>query len=215
MKNILLFFLLLSLSAYSQTDSITFKYYVLDKDLSLICKLNDIQYIRLSCSDEKAKNKKFLISFDEYLNGEKVSEDTTYLNCVDQIYEFKVGNDVYRYPFNNGLKMTFDQKDSIFEIRLAGILQKDTFKMFVDYPAVNFDKYFAGDVNYSLRSINCSHNHEIKIQLNKLSPVLAYTPPFENGMGVGSWCLLGMEEVDKWFQKFNVNHYYIINFKVE
>ena len=79
-------------------------------------------------------------------------------------------------------------------------------------------KKFKGNENYSLRDLNCSSSHEIKVPIDKVFPILSYTPPFkseESANSIGSYCMLGMEKVDKWFDKFKVKHYYIINIKIQ
>jgi len=206
---------MISIGAYSQTDSTTIHFFYLEKDLSLISELNNIQYLGLSCSDIKMKGKRFLFSFDEYKNGKKINQDTSNLFCKEQRIPFVMGKDTNYLVMNFCDKKSFHQEDSIIKIRFVGKLQKDTFKLLIDYPSIQLSNTFIGNEDYSFREITCSSNHDIKLKINTLTPILAYTPPFEVGSGVGSYCLLGMEKIDSWFEKFKVRHYYIINLKIE
>jgi len=223
MKKILFFsFLLISMTAFPQKDSTLIKFYYLNnKDLSIICELNNIQYIGISCSDLSMRGKKFLLSFDEYENGKKIKEDTTGLTCKSIKIPFIIGKDTIDYTFNDCKEAIFSEKDSVYKITFAGKLDKDTFKLVIAYSnGAESYKRFLGNANYSLRTVICTPNNEVKIKLNTLTPILAYTLPFDientgSSYSIGSYCILGMENVDTWHTKFKVKHYYIINLKIE
>jgi len=217
MKIIFIFltFMLSAIAALSQSDSACINFNYLDKDLSLISELSDIQYIGISCTDTNMHGKKFLLSFDEYLNGKKIMEDTSQLICKVEKIPFIMGKDTVYEIFDLCSRMKFHNDDSIFKIRFAGRLLKDTFKLIMDYGGVKLYKLFTGDEKYSLRLISCATGNETKIKLNQLTPLLAYTPPFETTGGAASYCILGMEKIDDWFTKFKVKHYYVVNIKIE
>ena len=46
-------------------------------------------------------------------------------------------------------------------------------------------------------------------------PILAYTPPFNTGTEVRSYCILGEEDVLDWYDKFNVKHYYVFYVEIK
>ncbi|MDU1891903.1 MAG: hypothetical protein E6767_14545 [Dysgonomonas sp.] len=211
-----LLFLFIFSTLSAQSDSTTISFFYLERDQALLNKLNDIQYIGISCKDKDMKGKRFILSIDEYKEGIKTSIDTTNMKCKDDTIQINAGDKIINYIINFCDKMSFSQDSEEFKIRLAGKLQEDSLKLIIDYEAISMTNKLYGKDSYSLRDISCSPDSEIRVPLYQKYPLLAYTPPFETGSGgLDSYCLLGMEEVDKWFEKFNVKHYYIINLKIE
>jgi hypothetical protein len=158
--------------------------------------------------------KRFLLSFDEYLNGKKIMEDTSLLICKDDTIKFMRDSVEFGYEiFNFCNDMTFLEEDSVYRMRFAGKLTADSFKLAI-YGCVNFTRKLAGKENYSFRPVICTN--DLRFPINQLTPLLAYTSPFEtDAKGSGSFCILGTEKVETWFEKFKVKHYYIINLKIE
>ena len=169
MKNLLLIIsLMISIGVYSQNDSTTIHFFNLEKDLSLISELNNIQYLGLSCSDLKMRGKRFLFSFDEYKNGKKTNQDTSNLVCKEQRIPVVMGKDTNYLVINFCDKKSFHREDSIIKIRFVGKLQKDTFKLLIDYPSIRLSNTFIGNENYSFREITCSSNHDMKLKVMKI-----------------------------------------------
>jgi len=105
-------------------------------------------------------------------------------------------------------------RDSLM-ITLSGIFKNDVFKLNIKYPGVGLSKELKGKKDYLLReAISCS-NSKIKIPINKEYPILAYTPPFDTGSSVQSYCILGEEKVENWYEKFKVKHYYAIYLEIK
>lgn len=216
MKQVLLFaFVLNAFAALCQHDTTTIKFCYLEKELSLISKLSNIQYIAFECSDTNMRGRKFVIAFDEYENGKIIRSDESNLNCKTDTIPMIVGKDTMLYILDECEKITFMNEDTTYKIRFAGKWQNEKFKLTLDYPAISKTQELNGGENYSLRAINCSAEGTLKIPLNKLTPVLAYTPPFDVGNNAGDYCILGTEDVKDWYKKFKVKHYYIICLRVQ
>ena len=92
---------------------------------------------------------------------------------------------------------------------IAGLWNKNNFKLYIRYPGVSFTHILKGKRNYSLRPANPCSESELKVPINTEYPILAYTPPFDTGAGLFSYCLLGEEDVLNWYEKFNMKHYYV------
>jgi hypothetical protein len=205
---------LIAARAYSQQDSTTIKFKYLGNELSIIADLSDIQYVEAICSDTNMHGKRFMLSFEEYLNGKKINENNSLMDTTDHTIPYVVGNDSIYKTDNIADNLIFDEHDSIHKIIFAGKLQNDTFRMKIEC-GLEVDYKMTGDKNYSLRDINFSGNEGIRVAINKLTPIVAYSPPLENSEGDKYYCILGSEKVDIWYEKFKLKHYYIINLKIE
>ena len=72
-----------------------------------------------------------------------------------------------------------------------------------------------GKNNYSLRKVNSCSDNNMKVPINIEYPILAYTPPFDTGSNIQSYCLLGEENINDWYDKFNVKHFYVIYLEIK
>ncbi|MBK7570742.1 MAG: hypothetical protein IPI10_03640 [Bacteroidetes bacterium] len=211
----LLTFLLLSISALAQNDSTTLHFqYTSSSELAISNELNGIQYISIVSRDTLMHDKQFLLSMKEYKNGKQITEDHFGLNGKVQNIPIINGTDTSYYTFNPSDKVKFPTTDSIFAIQVAGRLEEKDFLLKVNYPGIRFTRTLKGNSAYSLREVQCSADHDLKIPINSTVPVLAYTLPFETGQGGNFYCILGSEEVEKWYTKFKVKHYYVFFIEV-
>lgn len=204
-----------SFEAFCQHDSTTIRFAYLDKDLSMISELSNIQYIAIECSDKKMQGKKFMMVLDEYENGKRIRRDASDLSCKTDTFKMLVGKDTMYHLFDGCQSITFRPEDTVYKIRFAGKLQNNVFKLTEANPGLSRTHILKGTEDYSLRSMDCSTEGILTIALSTLTPVIAYTPPFEAGNKVGDYCILGTEDVQNWFKKFGVKHYYVFNLKIE
>ncbi len=196
-------------------DSTRLAFTYLDRELSLISDLNNIQYISFVCKDKRAKGKKFLFLIEEYKNGIKLPADSTGLLCEEVIYPMEVNGKTVNYRVSPCHGKMFMENDTSFTVSLAGKLEADTFKLIIAYPSTRVTKKLIGDSEYSLRTISCDANDQVTIPFSKITPVFAYTPPFNTGSGLGHYCILGTSQCDNWYQEFGIKHYYIISLLIE
>jgi hypothetical protein len=214
-KLIALLFVVVSIEAFCQHDSTTLRFTYLQEDLAMISALSDIQYIAIECLDKKMRGKKFMMVLDEYENGKRIHRDASNLACKLDTFRMLVGKDTVYHLVDGCQRITFSTEDSIYKIRFAGRLQGGVFKLTEANPGLSQTHTLKGTEDYSLRPVDCSCEGERTIPLRTLTPVIAYTPPFEAGDTIGDYCILGTEDAQNWFKKFGVKHYYIFNLKIE
>lgn len=196
-------------------DSTKLEFTHLNRELSLISDLNNIQYVGFVCKDKKAKGKNFLFLVEEYKNGIKLPTDSIDLLCEEVIYPMEINGKTVNYRFNSCNGKMFMENDTSFIVSLAGKLEADTFKLLIDYPGVRIEKKLTGNNEYSLRPIFFDTNNQTTIPFSKITPVFAYTPPFNIDSGLGYYCILGTSECNNWYQEFGIKHYYIISLLIE
>lgn len=205
----------ISISLFGQSDSTSIKIEYLDADMTLINELNDIQFIGLKCTDQKMKGKKFLLTFQEYENGKKIVDDSSGFICEDRTIPMYVGSDTLYYLYNTCSGSTFQSGDSVLKIKFAGKLQGTRFKLLIAwYPGSELNKSLKGNSDYSLRTLDYSGNNEMKVRLNTITPILAYTLPYEFGKGAKEYCIMDGTPVEDWYSKYNIKHFYIISLKI-
>ncbi|WP_282917980.1 hypothetical protein [Porphyromonas macacae] len=208
-------FLLFTGVLRGQNDSTTLKLIYLNRELSLLNDLNNIQYTGFECRDSLAKGKRFLLLLEEYRDGHKIFSDTASLNCKEEVIPMNVGGKTMSYLYNPCERMSFLEEADSFIVALAGKLEGDRFKLLVSYPSMTMKKDLKGGSEYSLRSISCDADDNMRVPFNRLTPVFAYTPPFQTEQGMGSYCILGTEKVEDWYERFKVSHYYVISLLIE
>ncbi|PDP70731.1 hypothetical protein [Tannerella forsythia] len=207
---IIVFLLLSATAGMAQNDSISIRFISLNRDLTLLNRLNNIQYTGFTCTDTLAHGKQFLLYTEEYENGEKVRPDSTDLECKEQRIPMEVNGKTIEYLYDPCRYRTFLPGDSVFRVALAGKLEADTFRLLMDYPAICLTKKLRGNADYSLRTISCDDDESMKLPVNKLTPVFAYTPPYDTGKGMASYCILDAGNARERYATFGIKHYYII-----
>ncbi|MEY2829840.1 MAG: hypothetical protein RIQ33_1698 [Bacteroidota bacterium] len=213
--NLFIFFILLSLAAKAKSDSATVFFTYPNEETMLLNQLNDIKYINIICKDKKAKGCHFFLSVDEYKNGKLNKLDKYSDTCIPETIMFLVGKDTVREKIDLCDKITFGEKDSVFKITIAGKLNGRKFRMIQNFPAMSTEVELKAKNDFTLKEINCINDGEMKMALNQTTAILSFSPPFKSESGsASSYCILGTEEVNKWYQKFKVKHYYIINLKI-
>jgi len=208
MKSILLTLVLIFpvIAAFAQTDSTTIYYRGIDNDnIRTICNLSDIQIEKIFCKDTLLRGKVFNVIIKEFKKGKIRSVKN--LNIDKLIERYKMINITDKVGFGNST-------DSL-TLSFAGILKEKIFKLKIDYPGIGFKQELKGQSNYLLRVANSCSDNKIRIPINTEYPILAYTPPFDTGTGIKSYCMLGEENVLDWFNKFKIKHYYIIYLEIK
>jgi hypothetical protein len=211
MKKLFLVLTVLSnvLAGFAQTDS-TFIYtkHIEDKDLMNICELTDIQIQKIYCEDTLLKGKVFNIVIKEFKKGKINSTFNININSQKQRFPIVMNGDTVFYEINFAEKAGFGDATKSVTVTFAGILKKDKFKLKIGYPGLNTMVELKGKSNYSLRIANSCSSNKMKVPINTEYPILAYSPPFDTGSNMQSYCLLGEENIHEWYKKFKVKHYY-------
>lgn len=219
MKTILTsFFLLLTVTFYAQTDSTKIKFtYLEDNDLREIIDLLDIQFLSFHCYDTLMRDKKFFVTISEYKSGNIVTKDTLNGDCDEQVYEMQIGDKLVNLHINTCEKITFLPENNSHSIKLIGKLDEQNLKLKIRHPGVINQKILTGNKNYKLRPINeCDNKGYLQVPINKEIPIITYAPPAPSVSGqVNSYCILGEEDVNNWYKKFKIEHYYVIGLIIE
>ena len=212
MKKIFMILTVLSnvLTGLSQMDS-TFIYskHIEDKDLINICELSDIQIQKIYCEDTLLKGKVFNFLIKEFKKGKISSTFNLNINSK-KTFSIVRNRDTMFYEINFADQAGFGDSTKSLTITFAGILKKDKFKLKIGYPGLNTFVELKGKSNYSLRIANSCSSSKMKVPINTEYPILAYSPPFDSGSNMQSYCLLGEENIHDWYKKFKVKHYYAI-----
>ncbi len=202
-------------SLRAQQDSTTLHFSYADREQTLINRLNDIQYLKLTCTDTLMRGKRFLLLIEEYRNGQKIMADSTNLKCEEEVMEIKSGEKTFLYHLNTCDKMKFDDDADSFSLSLAGKLTGSDFTLLADYPGIQSQHELKGTDTYSLRTLFCDADERMRVPVGILSPILAYTPPFRLEQGGASYCVLGTQSHRDWHNRFGVEHYYIFSLLIE
>ncbi|HSH52653.1 MAG TPA: hypothetical protein VK982_13090 [Bacteroidales bacterium] len=217
MKRILLTltFIISTLVSFSQTDSTKIYYKnIEDRNLRTICDLSDIQIEKIFCNDTLLRGKVFNVIIKELKKGKVNSTKNLNISAEKQQIPMVVNGDTLIYEIDYTDKTGFGNSTESLTLTFAGILKKDKFKLKIEYPGLGITQELNGKENYSLRAINSSSDN-IKVPVNNEFPILAYTPPFDTGTGLNSYCMLEEESVLDWYEKFKVKHYYVIYLEIK
>ncbi|MEI6880856.1 MAG: hypothetical protein WCK82_05970 [Bacteroidota bacterium] len=209
-------FLVIPILLFSQVDSteIYFKS-IENEDLKTICDLSDIQITKIICKDTLLKNKVFNLVFKEYKKGKITSVENLNISNFEQRIPFIVNGDTMIYVINMVEKAGFGEGTDSLVISLAGIYKDNIFKLNIQYPGLTISKNLKGKKDYQLREVYSCFDSKIKIPIKKEYPILAYTPPFDTGSSLKSYCMLGDEKVELWYEKFKLKHYYAIYIEIK
>lgn len=208
-----LFLQLLAFSSHAQVDSTFIEIHYSDEDLRIINELNGVHFVKLICTDTNMHGSVFRISADEYTKGVK-KKGNLWPKCgIQKIYMSK--DSLYYQPMDFCSRATFNSPDSSYKIVIAGKAEQDSVQLYVQNYGIIVQQMILGGDYFDLRALDCSTDNKIKIHKGELTPVLAYTP-FSNKAGsVGSFCILGLQNVDKWYEAFDIEHYYVFNLLIE
>ena len=219
MKKIILligFFILPAISIFSQTDSTTIYYRGIENDdLRSVCRLTGIQMQKIFCKDTLLRGKVFNIIIKEYKKGKVCSEKNLNLNAEKQRIPMEIDGKLYSYIIDYVDKAGFGESTDSLTVTFAGLWNQNQFKLSIEHPGISVSYVLKGKADYSLRPANPCSDDELEVPINTQYPILAYTPPFDTGSGLQSYCLLGEEDVRDWYEKFKVKHYYVIYVEIK
>ena len=218
MKSILLTLVLIfpAIITFAQTDSTTIYYRGIDNnELRNICDLSDIQIEKIFCKDTLLRGKVFNVIIKEFKKGKVNYTKNFNITAEKQRIPMVMNGDTLIYEIDYTDKTGFGNSTDSLTLTFAGILKKDKFRLKINYPGLSFSQELKGQNNYSLRAVNSCSGNKMKIPINTEYPIVAYTPPFDTGSGIKSYCMLGEENVLNWFDKFKVKHYYVIYLEIK
>lgn len=205
-----------SFFVFSQTDSTTIYFkYIEDKNLINICDLAEIQIENIFCEDTLLRGKVFNVIIREFKKGKINSEKDLNITAEKQRVPFVMNGDTIIYELDFTDKTGFGNSTQSLTLTFSGIFKKNEFKLKIGYPGLSVIHKLKGEDNYSLRPAYPSFDNKMKIPVNKAYPILAYTPPFDTGSEIQSYCMLGKENVLDWYDKFKVKHYYVIYLEIK
>jgi len=200
---------------FSQVDSTTIYYRgIEDRELNTICSLADIQIQKIFSKDTLLRGKVFNIIIKEYKKGKICSEQNFNYKAEEKRIPMVVNGQPMTYIIDYTDKTGFGQSTDSLTVTFAGVWNKNKFKLHIEYPGLGSKKVLKGKNNYSLRPANSCSDNEIRVPINAEYPILVYTPPFDTGTDLLSYCLLGEENVLDWYDKFKVKHYYVIYLEI-
>lgn len=215
-KIILILIAILPLTVYSQVDSTTIYYKSIENDdIRNICDLTNIQIQKIFCKDRSLQGKVFNVIIKEFKKGRVISNEDLDISADIKKIPMVVNGDTMIYVIDYTDKTGFGKATDSLTISFTGLLTKNNFKLKIRFPGMSITKDLKGKSHYSLRMANSCSDNKIRIPINTDYPILAYTPPFDTGSGLNSYCMLGEENVLDWYDKFNVKHYYIIYLEIK
>ena len=205
-----------TITIFSQIDSTMIFYRRIEnKELITICELADIQIIKIFCKDTLLRGKVFNIIIKEYKKGKICSEKNLNIKAEVQKIPMVINGKSIVYHIDFTDKTGFGKSTDSIALTFAGLWNKNNFKLNINYPGVSVTHILKGKSNYSLRPANPCSDSELIVPIHTEYPILVYTPPFDTGTELSSYCILGEEDVLDWYNKFNVKHYYVFYVEIK
>ena len=215
-KIILILIAILPVVLFSQTDSTDIYFRSIENvDIRNVCDISNIQIQKIFCKDKLLKGKVFNFIIKEFKNGKIVSTYNLDVSPKIEKIPMVVAGDTMIYVIDYTEKTGFGKNTDSITVSFVGKLTKKKFRMKIDFPGMSFIRNLKGNENYSLRPAASCSNFKVKVPVGSEYPIIAYTPPFDTGSGLNSYCLLGEENVLDWYKKFKVKHYYVIFIEIK
>jgi hypothetical protein len=207
---------LFPLMAYSQVDSTEILYSTIENaDLRTICDLAQIQVIKVECTDRRLHGKVFNLIIKEITKGKVTSEDNFYIEPIEKQIPMVVGKDTVNYVISMIDKAGFADGIDTFSITFAGIFKDGVFKLNIRYPGLGYERKLKGKIDNILKEAAVCSDQRIKIPINQQFPILAYTPPMDTGSDISSYCLLGEDNIEDWYSRFKIKHFYAFYLEIK
>lgn len=200
MKNhlfILLLLFMVQLNYSQKTVKMTTVFGSKNKEIYELMSFQDIGVETLTFESPEIVNKYYEINLKEYKNGKLVATKQLF-NGIDSEY-FKIDSTVTSFKFFSKME-NFKLKVFIKGKRFGS--KKETF---------NLEE---GNGNYVLKDFQGSKKF-INVSINEEFPILAIITPTKHKDGSGSYCEVAQSEIapEKFGEKFNIPHYFIISMK--
>lgn len=215
MKALIIFFLL-SISINAQ-ESVEIKFeYVEDVEQRLANQLNNIKIITISCDDTAMRGKTFKLITTEYKNGELVKTDDYGMTCEDKEDEFEMNGESYVHVTNICNSIRFKKEESEYKIRIALKQEQDSSQFIIQYPYLQLGTTYSSNPKFDLRIALSKTGEKYIVPLGESIPILTYNPPYEIDGGEMLWyCILDTENPGKWYEDYQIDHFYIISLLIE
>ncbi|MBR9859957.1 hypothetical protein GYB22_04265 [bacterium] len=220
------FFLLMMLSntvlILAQDSTKIILEYPGDRVEKLSNELNGIKIVKLICPDSSMLGSMFKLYIGEFRQGTMQSLDSFGIECKDQKFPVLIGNDTAFVFINMCERISYtskciesDPKCEGFEILMGGKFTDDTFNLKIKYPGIGFNTSLKCNEDYDLRVIQQSRSDTLLHPLNKRFAIMSFGPPFKGNSQLNHYCLLNTENSDQWYDKFGIEHFYIIYLRIQ
>ncbi len=215
MKAIILF-LILSGSIYAQEITEIKFDYVEDVEQRLANQLNNIKIITISCDDTTMRGKTFKLITTEYKNGELVKTDDYGMTCEDKEHEFEMNGETYVHVMNICNSIRFKEEESEYKISIALKQESDSSQFIIQYSGIGMQPTYFSNKKFDLRVVLEKTNEKYVVPIGESIPILSYNPPYDIKDGEMSWyCILDTENPGKWYDDYQIEHFYIISLLIE
>ena len=215
MKTLILL-LLLSTSVYSQ-DSTEIKFdYVENTEQRLTNDLNNIKMITIVCEDTAMRGKTFKLITEQYKDGKLVKTDDYGMTCEDKEHEFEMNGKTYVHVNNICNSIRFKEEETEYKIRIALKQEKDSSQFIIQYSGLGMQPTYFSNKKFDLRVALNKTGEKYIVPIGESIPILTYNPPYEIEGGEMSWyCILDTENPGKWYDDYQIEHFYIISLLIE
>lgn len=212
----LLLFLLLATGLYSQ-DHAEIKFdYVKDVELQLSNELNNIKMITIVCEDTTMRGKTFKLITTEYKDGKLVKTDDYGMTCEDKEDKFEMNGETVIHVMNICNSIRFKEKESEYKIRIALKQESDSSQFIIQYSSISMQPTYSSNKKFDLRVALNKTGEKFIVPVGEKVPILTYNPPYEIEGGKMLWyCILDTENPGKWYDDYQIEHFYIISLLVE
>ncbi len=186
-----------------------------NEELETLSQFLNIDYHKMVCKDTAMRGKHFVFSVAEFKNGKPVDIDTLVKSQSTQDTLVIKGDTMIYMHFEKN-KITFHENKKSISVEFVGQLQDNEYKLLVKYSGIFLTTKFKGNKKYLLTKTNACGKDGAIITVDRRMPVLAYTPPlaFDNNMS-GSICALRAETIENWYEKCEIEHYYLIYLTIQ
>lgn len=158
-----------------------------------------IDYMKVDFSGKDLKGKSYHITVKEIWNGKIINDTTVFDSKTIGIKQFETIN------------------DSILSMRIIARHTGNNLRVKFKFPRFSVTKDYdaTSSEDYSLR--NLADESNLQIGYDKKFYFLAYILPYERADGSKSWCEVGTsgESIEKWGEKFGIEHYLLFEMKFE
>lgn len=209
-------FLFCFLGLYAQ-DSTEIKFNDVEDDaLQLANSLNNIQMITIECDDTTMRGRTFKLITREYEEGELVKTDDYGLNCEDKQDSFEINGQKYIHTVNFCDQIRFRKDEESYKIRLALKQKEEECDMLIRYGGLIFEPKYKSTPGFDLRIALEKSNGKYIVPIGKEIPILTFNPPYEiEGGDMLYYCILDTENPGSWYEKYNIERYYVISLLIE
>lgn len=212
----LILFLLLTANVYSQ-DSTEIKFErITNIEQRLANQLNNIEIITIVCNDTTMRGKTFKLITEEYKDGKLVKTDDYGMTCEDREDKFEMNGETVVHVMNICNRIRFKEKEFEYKIRIALKQEQDSSQFIIQYSSFWVNARYFSKKNFDLRVALNKTGEKYIVPIGESTPILTYNPPYEIEGGEMSWyCILDTENPGKWYEDYNIDHFYIIYLLIE